>query len=729
VTLTISLQVCTAHAQSTQPTNNLPNTAYISTADNQWALWTPMDSKATIEAAFETLAKDYHVNRIWWRGGQDEMWLRHHRFREGNTFYFRMWQWLRHLNDEVGTNRIAINAARNNGMSIWMVTGLFEFATQGDAGACFDWPYQSEDELRINHPEFVPVNRWGTRKQAGPVEYAYPEARAIVAKRITDYLVERGYDGVTFYTYVENFQMRYMDEFGFNEPVVTEFKKRHGIDIRTETFDPKALAELRGEYVTQFLRELHASLAAAGKKLCVRISPDAADSHMPELWRAAGKVKLSTAGNIRMDWERWVQEGLVDELNVDWPGNDELLAKVLEATKGTTVAASMLRTFDDGLPQGVTRVVFPGGEVESGYPREAKVGWPDEKIAETSADVLSGRDVFAKRRFLYNVAAQKTKADVPNILPALKDEDVYVRRAALRALAVLKDPAGVAAMEEALADPDNAVRCQAAVALGDLHGPESAARILDAVKAGSTFQFDMEAATQALMKICEADVRPLLEHLHADDLKVRLVAVRALNYIGLRLPSSPSFALGWGQSGTPTTLPGQSVGDSILDAMLKFVAGPEDIYIREMALGVLPAYSGDPRVFDTVLKALEDSEEFFQVRAATALAQLAQRPDAAAGAPEKAVRALEILFKRYGTGSHRKDLDWGWRSVGTAMMACGKPGESALQNLLEQNDDPQLAELAWRILYQKQEPMNFVLADLQQDIEAHKLHPKFRARK
>ena len=46
------------------------------------------------------------------------------------------------------------------------------------------------------------------------------------------------------------------DDYGFNEPIVKEYKRRYGRDILREDFDLAKWRELRGEYFTLFLREL-----------------------------------------------------------------------------------------------------------------------------------------------------------------------------------------------------------------------------------------------------------------------------------------------------------------------------------------------------------------------------------------------------------------------------------------------------------------------------------------
>jgi hypothetical protein len=85
-------------------------------------------------------------------------------------------------------------------------------------------------------------------------------------------VLDDGYDGLFLYTYFENFTTRFEHEFGFNAPIVAEYRRRYGVDIRTEPFDRRLWGELRGAYVTEFLRQLHGSLESQGKRLTVALS-------------------------------------------------------------------------------------------------------------------------------------------------------------------------------------------------------------------------------------------------------------------------------------------------------------------------------------------------------------------------------------------------------------------------------------------------------------------------
>src|SRR5207237_148954 len=79
--------------------------------------------------------------------------------------------------------------------------------------------------------EWAPVNRFGTWRQGGPIEFCYPEARKAVAGYLARYVVDGGYDGIAFLTYAENYSVHYGDEFGFNGPVLAWFKRQPAVAV------------------------------------------------------------------------------------------------------------------------------------------------------------------------------------------------------------------------------------------------------------------------------------------------------------------------------------------------------------------------------------------------------------------------------------------------------------------------------------------------------------------
>jgi len=92
------------------------------------------------------------------------------------------------------------------------------------------------------------------------------------------------------------------DEFGFEEPVVEEFKKRYGVDLlSTDDFDQSALRRLRGEAYTQFYRECRKLVNSYNKKMGLHIEP----------WMDV-KPEFGGAMGLYLDWQTWIKEGLAD---------------------------------------------------------------------------------------------------------------------------------------------------------------------------------------------------------------------------------------------------------------------------------------------------------------------------------------------------------------------------------------------------------------------------------
>jgi hypothetical protein len=93
------------------------------------------------------------------------------------------------------------------------------------------------------------------------------------------------------------------DEFGFEDPVVEEFKKLYGVDLfDTDDFDRSALARLRGEAYTQFYRETRTLVNIFGKKMRLHIGPWM-DIKPETGWPQMG---------LNLDWRTWLEEGLAD---------------------------------------------------------------------------------------------------------------------------------------------------------------------------------------------------------------------------------------------------------------------------------------------------------------------------------------------------------------------------------------------------------------------------------
>ena len=153
------------------------------------------------------------------------------------------------------------------------------------------------------HPDYAEVDRTGAVRQWGVLSLAYPEVRAHFRERFLGLLAASDFDGLFVCLRSESKPAEFADQFGFGEHIREDFGRLTGCDILHEDFDLQAWRDLRGSYLTTFLRELKAELAPRGVKLGVGC--------------ARGDALGPPFGNATLDWRGWVREGVVDRLVVN----------------------------------------------------------------------------------------------------------------------------------------------------------------------------------------------------------------------------------------------------------------------------------------------------------------------------------------------------------------------------------------------------------------------------
>jgi HEAT repeat protein len=688
----IALLVSTAEAEPATAKTD----CYISTGDNDWAgELLPIDSKASIEASFELLAR-LGVRRVYWRGLQDATWNEVAQVREENCRYASWWRWYRHYYAEMDPDRTAAAAAKRQGMEFWGVGTLADWGSAADT-PCYGIPNDAESVMRLKHPEWVPVDRSGLLKQAGPIEFAYPEARKALVDLHLKYARRDGYDGIIFLTYVENFGMRFQDEFGFNEPIVREFKRRTGVDLRTQPFTRAASRHdwyaLRGEYLTLYLRELKQRLRGQGKQLGIFINPQ--EPYFTQPWPEL----MLTAGHIYCDLETWVRDGVVDQMVVYGSCQpaiqDRAVDNCLWLTRATPCKVSPLAQgpFDARWKRyrdaGVSIVMSIG-------PEEAYLD--RNMIPEQPLAALRSEDPLLRMRVLAEIIYGQLKPTPAQVIRLLRDQNVIIRRLALMALGKLKDPASIPAIEQGLEDRENCVRCAAARALGDNNRPESTAKMLVAVDRFGAHPL-VETVLSALPQI-----RPLpraelatAASTHANPL-VRSTAMRAL----VEMPDK-------------TLLKVFTAGLHDADRFVRFAAAE--------GLGNLGPSVEAVRV---LLGALRHEDPVVSDRAATSLAVIITQHQSEIDPLRSAVAAeLRNLYGRLGDGCRRADAEWGYRPVGDALLKLGPEGEQILKAFLAQTHDRRLALQAWKSLYIRHDSQAFSEITEKENEEAFRHLPTF----
>jgi hypothetical protein len=152
--------------------------------------------------------------------------------------------------------------------------------------------------------------RDGKTRFEGLISYAWPESRAFRVAQAKE-LLDLGADGIHCSTsahcrHLPNLQED--DAYGFEQPVVDEYLKRHGVDIRTAaTFDKESWHTVKGEFMNRLYRELAALCHSRQKKLWVGLQLGeythlSADPYF-------GKNVVARYRNL---WKTLVDEGVAD---------------------------------------------------------------------------------------------------------------------------------------------------------------------------------------------------------------------------------------------------------------------------------------------------------------------------------------------------------------------------------------------------------------------------------
>ena len=208
--------------------------------------------------------------------------------------------------------KVVPEIAHQHGMQVYLYVSLFDEGwpllpkktrevSYHNRMHCQHVSWQSDFSRK--NPQYTVVDRSLHQQQWGVLCLAYAEVRKHMIRRYVRLLQKGEFDGLFVCLRSQSRPAEHADQYGFNDPIQSEFLRRYGSDIRTEDFDLQRWRDLLGEYLTWFLQELRTALNDLHVQLAVGV---------PRGWFLGPPM-----GNTTLQWPRWVREGIIDQLVID----------------------------------------------------------------------------------------------------------------------------------------------------------------------------------------------------------------------------------------------------------------------------------------------------------------------------------------------------------------------------------------------------------------------------
>ena len=120
-------------------------------------------------------------------------------------------------------------------------------------------------------------------------------------------MLDAGVDGVSIRTYCHHNGPYHYLKYAFAEPVRETFKSMYGREPEMRDDDYERIRNIRGDFYTQFIREVSKLVRGSGKKLSVELE---SGIEVP--------ANLHCRMQLPLQWRKWIEEGLVDEVRAKW---------------------------------------------------------------------------------------------------------------------------------------------------------------------------------------------------------------------------------------------------------------------------------------------------------------------------------------------------------------------------------------------------------------------------
>ena len=160
-----------------------------------------------------------------------------------------------------------------------------------------------QSKFSYDHPEYTVLDKSGSKRQWGVLCLAYPQVRKYFVKLYLELLDGYDFDGLFVCFRSQSKPAEFADQFNFNEPVRRDFQELYGKDILKDKFNLQDWRDLVGKYITDFLEMLRNELNKKNISLSLGLP--------------RGDVIGQPLGNTTLQWQKWIQNNLVDKLVID----------------------------------------------------------------------------------------------------------------------------------------------------------------------------------------------------------------------------------------------------------------------------------------------------------------------------------------------------------------------------------------------------------------------------
>ena len=198
---------------------------------------------------------------------------------------------------------------RTGGLELDSGFGTLQVALDADNS-----PYTGHDGWKMMHRDGAVAFGKGRNEYVPsmPCEM-YPEMRKAWDGWV-GFILDAGVDGIDIRISSHGNIVDDPFDYGYNEPVVEAFRERHGREPAGSGEDRRLIAEIRGDYYTDYLRGMSRRVRASGRKLQFHLHTEAFRPNPGH-----GRI-MGFPANLHFDWKTWLAEGLFDgaTLRTSW---------------------------------------------------------------------------------------------------------------------------------------------------------------------------------------------------------------------------------------------------------------------------------------------------------------------------------------------------------------------------------------------------------------------------